>query len=263
MAETGRMEAVIDNAQGRAPVLLVCEHASNFMPSAYGGLGLSAAALADHVAWDIGAHALARRLVCRLDAPLIAAPASRLLVDPNRDVDASDLIPQTAEGAPVPGNQDVSDAERGARLAAFHAPFHDAIDAYLGAHSDILALAAVHSFTPALFGVSRPWHAGVLHGPDKRMADVMIEMLSRDPSLNIGRNQPYAPAQGVFYTMQRHGRGRASVMIEVRNDLIRDEIGQERWAQRLAAALAAALATLGEPRERGLAKQNKQERERE
>jgi predicted N-formylglutamate amidohydrolase len=241
MAEFGRMEAVVDNAGGSAPILLVCEHASNHVPAVFGGLGLEATLIEDHVAWDIGAYALARRLAGALNAPLIAAPASRLVVDANRDLSASDLIPETAEGIPVPGNLGLSAADSAARVAAFHAPFHDAIDALLAARPDIVALMAVHSFTPVLFGKPRPWHAGILHGEDRRLADVILRTLAQEQELNIGRNEPYAPSQGVFYTMSRHGAGRATVMVEVRNDLIRDEIGQARWAERLARALRAAL----------------------
>lgn len=246
MAELGRMRAVLDNEQGAAPLLLVCEHASNFVPEEFAGLGLPDEALADHIAWDIGAHALARRLALQLNAPLIAAPASRLLVDPNRAFDAHDLIPAVAEGRSVQGNQNVSAAEREARIAAFHAPFHDAIESLLTARTDIVALMAVHSFTPVFHGEARPWHAGVLHGPDVRLADVMHDVLARDASLHVGRNQPYAPEQGVYYTMDRHAGGRATVMIEVRNDLIRDEFGQTRWAHRLAQAAGEALAALEE-----------------
>lgn len=238
------MAALTHNERAGSPILLVCEHASNYIPPAFAGLGLPPELLEDHVAWDIGALGLARRLAEALDAPLIAAPASRLLVDPNRDMDAPDLIPSTAEGVPVPGNQAVTSAERAARCGAFHAPFHQAIEAHLERARSVTALVAVHSFTPALFGVKRPWHAGILHGPDARLADVIIEVLSRDPSLVVGRNEPYAPAQGVFYTMDRHAGGRATAMIEVRNDLIRDEVGQGRWADKLAVAISEALASL-------------------
>jgi predicted N-formylglutamate amidohydrolase len=244
LADLARMEAVVDNALGRAPLLLVCEHASDFIPERFAGLGLSESALADHVASDIGAHALARRLSAALDAALIAAPASRLLVDPNRDLDAHDLIPETAEGAPVPGNLRLGDEARAARVGAYHAPFHEAIATHLAGRDDVIALLAVHSFTPVLFGKPRPWHAGVLYGADTRLADPLFATLARDASLKIGRNEPYAPEQGVYYTMSRHAGGRANAMIEVRNDLIRDDIGQARWAERLAEAVSAALATL-------------------
>lgn len=244
MAGYERMEALVENAHASAPLLLTCEHASNFMPPQFAGLGLSAGQLADHVAWDIGALSLAQRLARILDVALVAAPASRLLVDPNRDIAAHDLIPEQAEGALIPGNSNLSAADRAQRIAAFHAPFHEAIEAQLARSPHVQALVAVHSFTPVLFGRERPWHAGILYADDARLADTMIETLTRESGLNIGRNQPYAPSQGVYYTMDRHAAGRATVMIEVRNDLIREEIGQERWARLLAQALNAAMSAL-------------------
>lgn len=259
-----QVEASIDNERGRAPLLLVCDHASNSIPERFGGLGLSPEALADHVAWDIGALALARRLASALDAALISAPVSRLVIDPNRAHDAPDLIPAAAEGAPVPGNIGpgnlaLADSERAARIRDYHDPFHDAIASRLAAQPGITALVSVHSFTPALHGKARPWHAGILHRADARLADVMLAELSRDVSLNIGRNQPYAPEQGVFYTMDRHAGdrhagdrhagGRATVMIEVRNDLLRDEAGLARWTLLLAGAISKALAANAERRQ--------------
>lgn len=247
MAKLVPMDAVVDNPGGRTPVLLLCDHASNFMPDTFAGLGLSPAQLADHVAWDIGAHALARRLSSVLDAPLVAAPASRLLVDPNRALSALDLIPDLAEGAAVPGNANLTAEDKQTRIGAYHAPYHDTIESMLAARPDIVALLSVHSFTPVMLGAARPWHAGLLHGADARIADVMIEVLAREPGLVVGRNEPYAPEHGVFYTLDRHGAGRATAMIEVRNDLIRDELGQEAWARRLAAASSAALNALASP----------------
>lgn len=250
MAELRRMEAMIDNEQGAAPLLLVCDHASNYLPPHFSGLGLPSSLLEEHVAWDIGAHALSKRLARVLDAPLVAAPASRLIVDPNRALSADDLIPAMAENVPIPGNSALSAAERQARIDAFHAPFHDAIGACLSARSDIVALISVHSFTPVFLGDQRPWDVGILHGADARIADMLIGVLAKDASLIVGRNQPYAPENGVFYTLGRHGGARATAMIEVRNDLLRDEIGQERWTRRLAEALATALQALASTRDK-------------
>jgi predicted N-formylglutamate amidohydrolase len=175
-----------------------------------------------------------------LDAPLIAARVSRLLVDANRAPDAHDLIPTHAEDVLVPGNV-VTPGERARRIEAFHEPFHAAIETLLEARPDLAAIVSIHSFTPFLFGKQRPWHAGLLHDEDAGISDVMIAELSRDPALVIGRNQPYGPTDGVFYTMARHARARASAMIEIRNDLLEDEAGVARWADRLARALTVAL----------------------
>lgn len=253
MARHEPMDAIVENARlggsggavrAQARLLLTVEHATNFIPAELQKLGLPDDLIEDHVGWDIGALEVASRMAHLLDAPLVAAPASRLLIDPNRDLDAHDLIPETAETAPVPGNLHLSEDERAARISAYHAPFHAAIEQILRAQPSVRALVSIHSFTPVLMGEKRPWHVGILHGSDARLADAILQELRRDPSLVVGRNQPYAPAQGVFYSMDRHACGRAPVMIEIRNDLIRNAAGQERWAQILAGATAAALKEL-------------------
>lgn len=244
MPENVHNTAQVHNPAGRASVLLVCDHASNFIPAGLTGLGLSAEQLCDHVAWDIGAWDLSCRLADLLDAPLVGAAASRLLIDPNRNLEAPDLIPLRAEGTIIPGNQALGETERIARISDYHRPFHEAIEAILAAGQAFAAIVSVHSFTPVLYGKSRPWNAGILHGDDARLADLMLDTLGREPHLNIGRNEPYAPSDGVYYTLDRHGAGLANVMIEVRNDQLREEGGCQQWAQRLADALRAALARL-------------------
>lgn len=229
--------ALVHNPDGRASLLLVCDHASNAMPGEYHQLGLSEALLADHVGWDIGARDLALELARLIDAPLVCAPASRLLVDPNRALDAHDLIPAMAEDEIIPGNLALPSEERIARIAAFHEPYHAAIDAVLATRDDIAGVVSIHSFTPSLRGKDRPWHVGVLYADDARLADRLIAALSRVSGLVAGRNQPYAPADGVYYTLDRHGGGRETAMIEVRNDQLRDAAGVKRWASLLAEVL--------------------------
>ena len=239
-ADYAPMHAIVENAEGRTPLLLTCEHATNFIPAHLQGLGLTQALLDDHVAWDIGAFDTAKLLAQMLDAPLIGAPASRLLVDPNRDLSAHDLVPRTAEGAPIPGNINLSPEERAARVAAYHIPYHTEIERFLAARPDISALASIHSFTPELFGQKRPWHVGVLFDHDERMSAPIIEVLRQHRDLVVGLNEPYPAANGLFYSVDRHRGARAVVEIEVRNDLIRDAAGQKRWAEILALAFQGA-----------------------
>lgn len=239
------MHVAVENPSGRANVLLLCEHASRTIPSEYGDLGLAADILGSHCAWDIGAHALAQQLSRRLNAPLIAAAASRLLIDANRAHDAPDLIPGHAEGVEIAGNRDIAPGERAKRIAQFHDPFHSAVSQYMETRPDLTAVVSVHSFTPVLFGQARPWHVGVLFDEaDRRLADPAGHALAQDDRLVVGRNQPYAPAQGIYYTMERHARPRelASLMFEVRNDLLGASADIAQWADRLAHAVDAALA---------------------
>ena len=75
------------NPDGRGRALLVCDHASARMPRRLGTLGVRDADILRHVAWDIGAAAVARRLSELLDAPLLLSGYSRLVIDCNRPLD--------------------------------------------------------------------------------------------------------------------------------------------------------------------------------
>lgn len=225
--------------------MLVCEHASHFIPKGYEGLGLSAADQVRHIGWDIGALGLARRLSALLDAPLVHATYSRLLLDLNRPVDAHDSIVVRSEDTDVPGNIGISAEERELRRARIYQPFHAQLDALidqrLRAGQDT-AVISIHSFTPSYHGVARPWHVGVISQRDRSLADALLGALSARADLCVGDNLPYGPDDGVYHSLQRHGeaRGLRGAMIEVRNDLL-DGPGQAQWAGILHAAFSAAI----------------------
>src|SRR4051794_27328212 len=120
--------ATVTNREGRSSLVIVCDHASNFIPQAYGTLGLDAAELTRHIAWDPGALPVAERMAAALDAALVQSCVSRLVIDCNRPLDAPDLIPSVSETTDVPGNKSLTGDERAKRIALAHAPFHDAID---------------------------------------------------------------------------------------------------------------------------------------
>jgi len=233
--------------------VILCDHASNRIPEAYQSFGFAEDALQTHIAWDPGALAVARLLSAKMDAPLFWPDASRLIIDCNRAPDASSLIVTESEGRPVPANRGLDEKERSRRLGRIHAPYHDAIDACLTrrmAGGRPTALIAIHSFTPVYFGKARPWPIGILFDHDRRLADFLIRELRTDPSLDIGINQPYSPADGVYYTLSRHAgpRGLPAAMVEIRNDEVGDSSSQQGWAYRLADILSAARPGLFESR---------------
>ena len=245
MKDFGRSLVVAENPEGRGPFVILCDHASNRIPEAFQPFGFAEDALQTHIAWDPGALAVSRFLAARLDAPLLWPDASRLIIDCNRATDASSLIVTESEGRPVPANRVISEEERSRRIDRIHAPYHDAIDGCLGrrmADRQPTALIAIHSFTPVYFGKARPWQVGILFDDDRRLADLLIGGLSADPGLTVGVNQPYSPADGVYYTLRRHSQshGLPAAMIEIRNDEIGSEAGQRGWAERLADILFAA-----------------------
>ena len=245
----GTAVARVENPHGASPILLICEHASNFIPARYGDLGLGQEERESHVAWDPGALGVARGLSRALDAPLVHAAVSRLVLDLNRD-------PSRARFHPDPERADgcswKSRSLRGGaclRARDVYAAFHDALDAFAEAASrpEVLrAVVSIHSFTPVYRDVRRPWEIGLIFDADDRYARAVEAGLQRDPSLNVGMNEPYSPADRVFHTLDRHAvrRGLAPLMIEIRNDLIRAEDGQASWSNRLAPLLRDGLAGL-------------------
>jgi predicted N-formylglutamate amidohydrolase len=245
MSVAVRSPVVVENPEGAGPFVIVCDHASNRIPDEYGSFGFSDDAIATHIAWDPGALAVARRMSARLDAPLIWPDVSRLVIDCNRPPDASSLIVVETERGPVAANRGISREERSRRLDHIHGPYHAAIDASLRRRTDMClptAVVAIHSFTPVFFGKSRPWQIGIVFGDDRGLSDLLISNLAADPALTVGINQPYSPADQVYYTVERHAGplGLPAAMIEIRNDEIADPEGQLRWADQLAETLISA-----------------------
>ncbi len=243
------------NEQGASPIVLLCEHASNDVPPRYGNLGLPAEELARHIAYDIGAAAVARHLSRRLDAVLALSGYSRLLIDCNRPLAAPSSIPERSEATDIPGNRNLSPAERAERDLLFFAPFRERVAALLDARLEAgrpTVLIGMHSFTPVFLGVARPWQVGVLYRRARRLAAVMLGALREDPALTVGDNEPYRVTEAGDYTVPHVGeaRGLATALFEVRQDLIADAAGAAAWGERLAGVLrrvaddAAAVTTL-------------------
>jgi predicted N-formylglutamate amidohydrolase len=238
--------AQVERAGGSSPIVLICEHASNHLPARYGTLGLGPEALASHIAWDPGALGVSQGLSKALDAPLVSATVSRLVVDLNRDPSAPDSITTLSERTAVPGNRNLEPAERSQRVEQVYQAFHDAVDALISerlASGSVRAVVSIHSFTPVYQDVPRPWHVGLIFAQDGRFARLVQAGLERDPGLVVGINEPYSPADRVFHTLDRHAerRGLIPLMIEIRNDLIRSPDQQMTWSSRLAPLLREAM----------------------
>lgn len=239
--ETQPETAILDNGRGRGAFVLVCEHASNFVPPRYGQLGLSDADLRRHIAWDPGALGVGRVMARELDAPLVSCAVSRLVIDCNRDPSVFDAITLRSEDTVIPGNVDLSDAERARRVREVYEPFHAGVAAAVAAkrRAGPAAVIGIHSFTPVYNGTQRPWHVGILFDRDESLSAPMIAALREDPSLVVGANEPYSPGDRVYHTLDRHGQsqGLPSVMIEIRNDLLATPNRQEEWGMKLATIL--------------------------
>ena len=231
---------------GRSPFLLTCDHAGNRIPHALGSLGLTDAELATHIAWDIGAEGVARKLAELLDAVLIAQRYSRLVIDCNRPLDAPSSIVTASERTAVPGNRDLNADNKAERARAIFEPYHARIVAELERRErsgQPTVLITVHSFTPVFLDNPRAWHAGVLYQRDPRLAHALLPLLRAEPGLRVGDNEPYHVSDETDYAVVVYGerRGLLHVELEMRQDLISEDGGQTLWAERLARLLPAAL----------------------
>ena len=233
------------NPGAASPVLLVCDHASNFIPRALRDLGLDHASLGRHVAWDIGAAQVTERLAQQLEATAILSNFSRLVVDPNRAPADPSPIPPVSDDVTTPANQALTSAAREARLATFFRPYHAALTAEFArrdARGEITVVLSIHSFTPATAGVARPWEIGILWNEDGRLALPVMEAL-RLQGVPVGDNEPYSGRDHHGYTTHTHAdaAGLPNLLVELRQDLIDTHRGAVAWADRLAAILQACL----------------------
>jgi len=234
----------IDGANRDNRIVITCDHASNAVPAELGGsLGLAAADMDRHIAYDVGAEGVSRHLGRLMTAPVVLSRFSRLVIDPNRGEDDPTLIMQLYDGTIIPGNRGLSDADRDWRLEQCYRPYHAALGGLLDSRPDPI-LIAIHSFTAQLEGrPPRPWHIGILHGRDHRLALPVLARLRQEPDLVIGENEPYGGHLDGD-SIDRHALAKSvpNILIEIRNDLIREPGQQLNWAERLAPILTGVIA---------------------
>lgn len=232
----------------KAPLLLICDHASRAVPRALDHLGLADADLMRHIGWDIGAAEVTRLLGSHLDAPAVLAGYSRLVIDCNRGLGDPTSMPAQSDGVLVPGNVGLTPGARSARIASCFRPYHDAIASQLAGFAErgiVPVVFSIHSFTPVMNGKERPWHIGVLWDKDPRVAVPLIaELAAADRRRVVGDNEPYSAREPAGYTVRMHAEtaGLPHAAVEIRQDLIDTPAGAAFWAEALAAALKPILA---------------------
>jgi len=231
--------------QGRSNFVIVVDHASARIPRRLENLGVPAAELQRHIAWDIGALAVAQQVSAALDAPLVAQNYSRLVIDCNRDPRVATSIPTISEATGIPGNVALSEADREARRREIFAPYHEHVRALLderAAAGRPTILVAQHSMTNLFKGSRREMHAAVLYNRDRRFAGLVLESLRRESGLIVADNEPYFVTDETDYSIPHHGeaRGLPHVEIEIRQDLLLEQAGQKAWAVWIARALQGA-----------------------
>jgi predicted N-formylglutamate amidohydrolase len=230
------------NSDMIGPLLLVCDHASRAIPRSLGNLGLPEEQLGRHIAYDIGAAALTRRLAERFAATAVLSGYSRLVIDPNRDLADPTAIPVISDGVVIPGNRGLDAAAQAQRVDTLFRPYQEAVAqeiARVRARGQVPILLSIHSFTPTMRGVPRPWHIGVLWDRDPRLPVPLLNALRADGRWRVGDNEPYSGRDTTGGTVETHATpaGYPNVLLEVRQDLIDDDAGVALWAQVLGDAL--------------------------
>ncbi|GBR68726.1 N-formylglutamate amidohydrolase [Gluconobacter kanchanaburiensis] len=229
------------NPFGKSPYVLLCEHASAFIPSSYAFLGLPECERLRHIAWDIGARAVAVELSRQLDAVLVLGKVSRLVIDLNRPLHSTSSIPSVSEMTVIPGNERLSEAQRRERQERWFHPFHDAVASLLDRRQiagEKTFLLGIHSFTPVFKGETRAWPAGILFDRAITYAEAFIQALKDTSGGPVVGNFPYVIEQDEDYAVPVHGDGRniPACLVEIRQDLLLDEKQTHQWASWLAQA---------------------------
>ena len=248
-SKTAVFPPVFENSAARGRAVIVCEHASNYIPAPWGDLGLTPDQRHAHIAWDPGALGLARGLAQRLDAVLVHAPVSRLVYDCNRAPDMAGAMPARSEVHDIPGNASITPEDRAARTAAIYVPFHDGLHALLmdriarGLHP---ALITIHSFTPVYFGTPRAVEFGIINDADDTLPRAILDAARTRTTLRCELNEPYSARDDVTHTLRLQATpyGLPNAMLEIRNDLIATPDAETQMAATLAPVLAAAMAAL-------------------
>jgi predicted N-formylglutamate amidohydrolase len=211
-------------------VLVVGDHASNHVPADI-ELGIDPALLNEHIAYDIGVAGVARYLVDLAGHASFLAANSRLVADLNRYPEDASAIPVSSDGRDIPGNH-LDEAGRAERLDRYYHPYHLRLEQLLHEAPPSLIL-SVHSFTPRLETdplAERPWEIGVLYNQYEAAANLAIAQLEGE-GLIVGDQLPYS-GKILNATMNRHAEANdiPYVGVEIRQDLIGDAAGQERFA---------------------------------
>lgn len=229
----------IVNAAGASDIVLVCDHATNRIPSQMHDLGLTAPQLSTHIAWDIGALQVARRLSVLLDAPLLFSNYSRLVIDCNRVPKRDDFIPASSDGILIPGNQNMSAQDSLNRRKILFDPYHAAIDRLLQERGNrVSLLLSIHSFTPTLHKIERPWPIGVCYDEASSWSKRWLSALQSQLVTPVGDNEPYSVESEVDYTIPAHGSKHRipGIMLEIRQDGLRNQVAAKAWGDTIAKA---------------------------
>ncbi|MBI0065564.1 N-formylglutamate amidohydrolase [Commensalibacter sp. M0134] len=238
------------NRHSISPFLIICDHAGKFIPEKLNNLGLEPNDLERHIAFDIGIKGVGKKLAKKLNATLILQNYSRLVIDCNRNPNHENLIIKISDKTVIKGNLDLSDEEKKSRVSSIYNSYHACIEQDIERRQNAqisTCLIALHSLTPQMDNIERPWHAGILHDRYPGFGLIFKKYLEQYYEFPIGDNEPYRLNEKNDYSVPCHAFGRKLLYLEleIRQDLIRSEIQQREWADRLAYLLPLTLQEYG------------------
>ena len=200
-------------------ILIIADHASNYVPIENNKLGLPNSFLSRHIAYDIGVKELSLDLSNRLKCKVIQGKYSRLLIDLNRDLNDPTVIPEIVDGKIIPGNIGLSKSELRLRVKKIYNKYHHEINRTIK-NKKVKVILSLHSFNPIFKNKRRLLEFGILSNEDKNLSSIIIDQLKLQ-KLNVGDNKPYR-GNLIGDSMYRHGLKNKlpHALIEVRNDLL-------------------------------------------
>jgi predicted N-formylglutamate amidohydrolase len=136
------------------------------------------------------------------------------------------------DGVLITGNRNLSAESKAARAESVYWPYHKAIDGEvrrLRLQARLPILLSIHSFTPVLDGVARPWQVGILWDKDRHTAELLIKAFAA-AGYHVGDNEPYSGKAPQDFTLDHHAEsaGLPHAGIEIRQDLIETAEGVDR-----------------------------------
>jgi predicted N-formylglutamate amidohydrolase len=228
--------------QPERALLVTCEHGGHRVPRRYAALFRGKERLiASHRGWDPGALAFARSLARATGAELVAATATRLLVDLNRSPHNPRVFSDITRGLPLEKRREM--------LAQHHAPhWHRVRESILRLRCTgrCVVHLGVHAFAPLLRGVRRDFEVGLLYDPRRSGERVLARSWQKRlrelaPQLRVRRNAPYrGDADGLTAALRREFGPRAYLGLEL--ELNQRALGHAGQRRMLLSALSELLA---------------------
>ncbi len=200
-------------------LLVIADHASNYIPKEYNNLGLSEKEITTHKAYDPGVKQLAIKLSNKLNSNLVLGEYSRLLIDCNRDINDPTLISTISDRKIIFGNKKITKKEKDYRINFMYRPYHMKIKKVI-IEKRINTIISLHSFNPIFKGKKRILEYGILSNQDRRLSNHLLKEL-RNIKNFIGDNKPYRGSL-IGDTLYKHAlkKGIHHSLIEIRNDLL-------------------------------------------